>query len=277
MDAVAVRGGGQLASPTTASGDTASNVIGAARSIGFHTTETINPPTDEDWFTFTGSAKRLTITATPAAFAGNRAREMDPIIEVYDANKRLILQRDRELAGEPETVTINATASTYYVHVENYTGSSSQGTYALDITDVGAYQSYGWTETGYVAPVTFPHSARTPVIADVTGDGFTDLVNVVDLGRNDFEFRVYPGHGDGTWGASPLVTAFTGPVQSVQNADLNGDGKDDVLVSTNQSIYNPTAAVYWGSASGTDRGTEMWAASYASGPPTRRRGRRWHG
>ena len=72
-------------------------------------------------------------------------------------------------------------------------------------------------------------------IADMNGDGIPDLV-VADCGANSQNCAgggvgVLLGVGDGTFGTAIVTTLITGAT-SVAVADLNGDGKPDVIVGT---------------------------------------------
>jgi hypothetical protein len=85
----------------------------------------------------------------------------------------------------------------------------------------------------------FHHEENQPVTiatGDFNGDGMPDLV-VGSLWDNEYsnEITLFPGRGDGTFGA-PTVTKLNARPQELQVADLNGDGISDVALVTNPQI-----------------------------------------
>ncbi|MGL6073447.1 MAG: FG-GAP-like repeat-containing protein [Fimbriiglobus sp.] len=61
---------------------------------------------------------------------------------------------------------------------------------------------------------------------DVTGDSIKDLVTVQKYGGR---MLVYPGRGDGTFVDAPVVTESEAHINNFQVADLNADGKQDLV------------------------------------------------
>jgi len=69
--------------------------------------------------------------------------------------------------------------------------------------------------------------------ADFAGDGISDLAAIDFTGT----LRVVPGNGDGTFGPPfPLSGAGT-EAFGVYTADLNNDGKPDVIMLRKGNVY----------------------------------------
>jgi hypothetical protein len=82
----------------------------------------------------------------------------------------------------------------------------------------------------YDVTTAFPiASSSYPVaVADMNGDGRPDLVVG---GANSSNIAVLPGNGDGTFQSAAIYTSGDGfPAGAVAAADLNGDGKPDLVV-----------------------------------------------
>ena len=84
---------------------------------------------------------------------------------------------------------------------------------------------------------------QSPVISDFNGDGNADIAVSNTFGGT---LGVYLGNGDGTF-QSPITTTASGALYSAA-ADVNGDGKMDMVLSANLSTQ-----LYLGNGDGTFR------------------------
>jgi hypothetical protein len=95
---------------------------------------------------------------------------------------------------------------------------------------------YEWTADGLVAPsggaIYFDDGRANPYVrvgvGDLNGDGFTDLVS----GRKGGEIEVWIGDGTGEFllEQSPELDS-AGRAYDIQLADIDGDGRDDILAA----------------------------------------------
>jgi hypothetical protein len=98
-----------------------------------------------------------------------------------------------------------------------------------------------------------PSSAFGVLIADLNGDGKPDLAvaNVSSFTANGSTISVFPGNGDGTFGAVVQYNPVGQPIYVMAAGDFNGDGLTD-LVFTSASDNNPSqVGVIFGAANGT--------------------------
>jgi hypothetical protein len=78
-------------------------------------------------------------------------------------------------------------------------------------------------------------------LADVNGDGKPDVIAYDGIGSGTFN-GIFLGNGDGTFDPSEILIPYSYPDHthpSVQAADMNGDGKPDLIIET----YNSTVFV----------------------------------
>jgi len=111
----------------------------------------------------------------------------------------------------------------------------------------------------YLTAGTGAAGTRAMVVVDVNGDGKPDLVvaNVcTNVNNCDGNISVLLGNGDGTFQSAKATDAgFAGG--SIAVADLNGDGKPDLVVSSGESCSpnpcGPLVNVLFGNGDGTFR------------------------
>jgi len=98
--------------------------------------------------------------------------------------------------------------------------------------------------------------------ADVNNDGKADAVLLQKLGDGSFAVVTLPGNGDGTFRA-PVKTVIAAAASAIAVADLDGDGKAD-LVSTGPDAKLNT---YHGNGDGSFTIMSSAAAKIAAGSP----------
>ena len=84
--------------------------------------------------------------------------------------------------------------------------------------------------------------------ADVTGDGIPDLLMIVGysgVGNNQFKLELATGNGNGTFAAPRTLAGFYGRYPNLSVADVNGDGRSDMVLTFEYSStdYNGTSTV----------------------------------
>ncbi|MGL6073356.1 MAG: FG-GAP-like repeat-containing protein [Fimbriiglobus sp.] len=127
--------------------------------------------------------------------------------------------------GNPDIV------ASVVVGANSYDDSSSAGDAYLAVrlgNGEGAFRA-GWqVKLPEVKVGTFTYTSGVETLRhiDVTGDAIQDLVTVQKYGGR---ILVYKGRGDGTFVDMPVVTESTACVNNFQVADLNADGKPDVV------------------------------------------------
>ena len=90
-------------------------------------------------------------------------------------------------------------------------------------------------------------------VGDFNGDGIPDLAAIDSHGNADSTVAILLGRGDGTFQPEQTFPALTGggyPLSTVTVADLNHDGKDDLVVSGSNDAR---VSVFLGNGDGTFR------------------------
>jgi hypothetical protein len=175
-----------------------------------------------DWYQITVPANSR-LTATVTASDGS---SLLPRLTLTGSGGQVLIQSDGSLVQ-------HLPPGTYEVAVSAQSGA---GRYQLTAESVPASTPF--------EPLWVGSQLSTMVVADVNGDGKPDLI-VDDLGTYNPTTHNYNGgvsvllgRGDGTFGPPQIVDGGSNPF-SVAVADVNGDGKPDLVVS-DLGTYNPT-------------------------------------
>jgi hypothetical protein len=117
-----------------------------------------------------------------------------------------------------------------------------------------------------LAPVTYPlnHGGWELIAGDLNGDGVVDLV--VPQATAD-SVSIFLGHSDGTFEALPDFALGSLVPISAAIADLNHDGKADLVVTNNDWINGSGIDVALGNGDGTFAAPVIYPASSLSLPP----------
>ena len=153
-----------------------------------------------------------------------------PDVGTFTVMQFLLGNGDGTFAGAPAIPASGALGSAFAVAdfngdgfpdlaVSNFLGSSSVTLYPGSAS--GRYASAS-------APIALPIQPRVIAAGDLNGDGKIDLV----AGGRD-QIAVLPGRGDGSFGAPQTyaVPPVAGQIRNMVLADVNGDGRADVVVT----------------------------------------------
>lgn len=108
----------------------------------------------------------------------------------------------------------------------------------------------------YRAPITYAlpagSNSGTLVLADFNQDGKLDLAAITGFYSHPSSFYIYLGNGDGTFRA-PVAHNVTGYFQTLAAANVNGDGKTDLLLETSSDRNTGDLDVLFSNGDGTFR------------------------
>ncbi|GAA2527790.1 S8 family serine peptidase [Pilimelia columellifera] len=90
---------------------------------------------DVDWHVNHGDeARAVEVVVTPAPHGDHHVKNFDPVIEVYDADLRLLSRVDSPHADATETATVTVPAGPVFVAVSSYNGARTEATHMVKIT-----------------------------------------------------------------------------------------------------------------------------------------------
>lgn len=95
------------------------------------------------------------------------------------------------------------------------------------------------------------------IIADINGDGRKDLVVINDIGSNKFRYNYYESEG---YCFTYSGKGFTTNDSHAMPGDFDGDGRDEILVEGNQTVFNGEGEPI--AAGGIDDWGKMYQENY---------------
>jgi hypothetical protein len=143
-----------------------------------------------------------------------------------------------------------------------------------DSNSVGIFLNSG-NGTFVESAVALPNSATCVLVADFNNDGKLDIAAPMNDENAENNFNVYiatlPGLGNGSFG-TPVITTSNGYVPYIiygSVADLNGDGKPDLLLIDNGlQIQDVAAQVFLSNGDGTFTAGQVVAQASPASLPT---------
>ncbi len=116
-----------------------------------------------------------------------------------------------------------------------FTGPGRADLVATDYNDVILFPGLEDGTFGAAQSVASPGYTGGIAAGDFDGDGRDDIAASVNCCGSQ-SILVYPGNGDGTF-QTPVQTSVGLDASRLQPVDLNGDGRPDLLVTSNSAIY----------------------------------------
>jgi serine protease len=171
--------------PRPLSGDRDAYAHGAVPLTGGGAYGRIELEYDEDWYELDlPGPRRVEIRVAPPR--NGSVLTMDPVLQVWDAQMRLLVTRDETFEGQAETAVVRVPAGPIYIRVLSYVASQSPGRYRITSStsaisgNFTAPQATRLFWTTRVAPANRSTKlGRRPTIRSVLSPGLPD----VDLGR----------------------------------------------------------------------------------------------
>jgi hypothetical protein len=119
-----------------------------------------------------------------------------------------------------------------------------------DLNDVWVFLNNGDGTFKLLMQRVWAMAPYSMAVGDFNGDGKLDIAES-DIGFGPSTVSVALGNGDGTFQPSVTLAGKAVRISSVAVADVNGDGKLDIVTTNDSSSTNPSVAVRLGNGDGT--------------------------
>ncbi len=179
-------------------------------------------------------------------------------------------------APNPLTVTPVGTAgTTYTVSTTGLTGTGDitlvlRNDQTIKDVDGNLYQRFRPTFDDAKTTATGDETYAVAV-GDVNGDGKPDVISANSV-YYDNNFTVALGNGDGTFTTKPLTSSFNSKVAGIAIADVNGDGKPDLIVAARKDLpsasFVSSVSVLLGNGDGTFQAQQNFDQTFSFFPET---------
>src|SRR5208283_3811834 len=195
----------------------------------------------------------------------NRDGKPDLIVANYSSSTVGVLLGNGDGTFQPAATYGSGGNGPWSVAVADVNGDGNPDLLVVNVFDNTVGVLLGNGDGTFQAAVTYSSGGgfRAPsiAVADLNGDGKPDLAVANDCGGCDGSVAVLLGNGDGTFRPAVLYDSGGDLTLEVAIADVNGDGKPDLIVLNTFNYYTANISV----PLGTGDGTLQPALTYGSG------------